>query len=120
MNEGSLLSRADVPSLETARKRAILVEVFKSLNQISPPFMWDLLKLKVSRYNLRSGSQVCRKQCRTIKYGINSLSNYGATLWNSLPNEVKVYEQKAFMKYVSQWTETVFKCYLCKQTIKVV
>ena len=37
-----LLARANLPTLELHRKREILVEVFKYVNNISPYFMWDL------------------------------------------------------------------------------
>ena len=36
-----LLARANRPTLQLHRKREILVEVFKSVNKMSPYFMWD-------------------------------------------------------------------------------
>ena len=48
-----LLARANLPTLELHRKREILVEVFKSVKNISPSFMWDLYKVKYVNYNLR-------------------------------------------------------------------
>ena len=41
-----LLARANLPTLQLHRKREILVEVFKSVNKMSPSFMWDLFKVK--------------------------------------------------------------------------
>ncbi len=41
-----LLARVNLPTLELHRKTKILVEVFKSVNNISPYFMWDLFKVK--------------------------------------------------------------------------
>ena len=39
-----LLARANLPTLDLHRKREILVEVFKSVNNISPYFMWTCSK----------------------------------------------------------------------------
>ena len=85
-----LLSRAKLPTLELSRKRAVLAEVYKkkAVNKLSPSFMWDLFHVKDSNYNLRNSNNLNVKQCRTKKYGQDSLSNYSAKLWNALPNEL--------------------------------
>ena len=64
-----LLARANLPTLQLHRKREILVEVFKSVNKMSPSFMWDLFKVKYITYNLRSNRNVCLNHCRTKRYG---------------------------------------------------
>ena len=48
-----LLAHANLPTLELHRKREILLEGFKSVNNISPSFMCDLFKVKDMNYNLR-------------------------------------------------------------------
>ena len=73
-----LLARANLPTLQLHRKREILVEVFKSVNKMSPSFMWDLFKVKDITYNLRSNRNVCLNHCRTKIYGLDSLSYHGA------------------------------------------
>lgn len=101
-----LLDRAGLPTLELSRKRSILVEVFKALHKISPPFMWDLFSYKKVPYNLRGANhQVFLKQCRTKAYGLNSLSYYGAKLWNSLPEAMRDCEDlKSFEIGLQKWT----------------
>ena len=84
-----LLARANLPTLQLPRKREIPVEVFKSVNKMSPYFMWDLFKVKDITYNLRSNRNVCLNHCRTKRYGLDSLSYHGAPLWNLLPNDMK-------------------------------
>ena len=73
-----LLARVNLPTLQLHRKREILVEVFKSVNKMSPSFMWDLFKVKDITYNLRSNRNVCLNHCRTKRYGLDSLSYHGA------------------------------------------
>ena len=40
-------------------------------------------------YNLGCGNHLPRKNIRTTQYGIESVSNLGAKLWNLLPGEIK-------------------------------
>ena len=84
-----LLARANLPTLQLHCKREILVEVFKSVNKMSPSFISDLFKVKDITYNLRSNRNVCLNHCRTKIYGLDSLSYHGAHLWNLLPNDMK-------------------------------
>ena len=77
-----LLARANLPTLELHRKREIIVEVFKSVNNISPYFMWDLFKVKYVNYNFQNNRNVCLNHCQTKKCGLDFLhhgaqANYG-------------------------------------------
>ena len=60
-----LLARVNLLTLELHRKREILVEVFKSVNNISPYFMWDLFKVKDVNYNLQNNRNMCINHCQT-------------------------------------------------------
>ena len=112
----TLLEKAGLPTLELSRKRAILIEVFKSVNHLSPSFMWDLFIPKDTSYGLRMSNQLLLKQCRTTKYGLNSLSQCGAKLWNSLPNYMRnCKDLDIFKTYVHQWTpQQGCKCSMCE------
>ena len=39
-----LLAKANLPTLELSRKRSILIEVYKAVNSLSPPFICDLFE----------------------------------------------------------------------------
>ena len=111
-----LLARANLPTLQLHRKREILVEVFKSVNKMSPSFMWDLFKVKDITYNLRSNRNVCLNHCRTKRYGLDSLSYHGAHLWNLLPNDMKKCKDlDIFKASVRNWNEPMCKCRMCMQ-----
>lgn len=114
----SLLEKAGLPTLELARKRAILIEVFKSVNKLSPPFLWDLFTPKLANYNLRDRNKLCVKLSRTKRYGLDSLSQYGAKLWNSLPVKMKnCQDLKTFKDLTKNWSENPCRCSLCKAQI---
>ena len=80
-----LLARATLPTLEQHRKREILVEVFKSVNNISPSFMCDLFKVKEVNYNLQKNINVCLNHCQTIRH-------MGCTLYTMDPNYGTCYQ----------------------------
>ena len=111
----TLLDRAGLPPLELARKRAILIEVYKALHHISPAFMWDLFTPKVTRYNLRNSNQLCIPHVNSTKYGLRCLSVSGATLWNSLPNHTKSCDElRVFKLSMETWHDIPCKCKMCK------
>ena len=67
--------------------------------------------MKDSNYNLRNSNNLNVKQCRTKKYGQDSLSNYGAKLWNALPNELKDCKDLVTLRErVKNWNEPLCKC----------
>ena len=79
-----LLNKANIPSLHIRRLRTMAIETFKILNNMSPPVLSDLVKLRdctshtvYFRYN--NNLQV--PQERTSKYGKNSFKYAAAVLW---------------------------------------
>ena len=108
-----LLEKANLPTLELARNRAILVEVYKSVNRLSPPFMWNLFEVKSTRYNLRKNNQLCIQHSRTVKLGQNSLRIHGAKLWNLLSDNFKNCDLNTFKDRVKSWSPPTCKCSGC-------
>ena len=66
-----------------------MVEVYKCLKNISPPFTWDYFKQKNTPYHLRNTQLLELSKCRTKTYGLNKTLFKGALLWNKLPNNLK-------------------------------
>ena len=111
----TLLVRAGLPTLELARKREILVEVYKAVMHLSPPFMWGVFTQKLTRYNLRNSNQLNIPHSNTTKYGLRSFSTYGATLWNSLPGHIKSCgDLNSFKTCMQTWQDIPCKCNMCK------
>ena len=111
----TLLVRAGLPTLELARKREILVEVYKTVMHLSPPFMWGVFTQKLTRYNLRNSNQLNIPHSNTTKYGLRSFSTYGATLWNSLPGHIKSCgDLNSFKTCMQTWQDIPCKCNMCK------
>ena len=52
----NLLLRSEYVSVHEKLLRFLVTEIFKSISQINPEFMWSFFKQKKSSYNLRKGS----------------------------------------------------------------
>ena len=73
-------------------------EVFKSLNNLNPEFMWSYFVFKNITYNIRNGPLVRLSSAKSTSYGINSVLFRACLLWNSLPQSVKYSESIAELK----------------------
>ena len=84
-----LFNDHDIKSIHQNHLKFILVEVFKSLNNLNPEFMTEFFKEKDLSYSLRNGSIVTIPAEITSKFGIDSIHFRAAILWNTLPKEIK-------------------------------
>ena len=73
------------------RLRALCVEIFKTVNNISPPFMQAIFCLNNNGRTVREEHikiLIVRRK-RTVTFGTNSLTVLGPKIWNSLPSHLK-------------------------------
>ena len=84
-----LLNFSDDVSIHQKHFGFLAIEVYKSLMNINPEFMWEFSNTNPVQYNLRKGDIVNLPPVRSSCYGINSLALRGRLLWNSLPSYVK-------------------------------
>ena len=101
-----LLDMAGLPTLELGREKAIATQTFKILNQISPPYLSDLIKIKTQIKILRSGiMQLDIPLFKRQKFGTYSFTFSAPTIWNSLPENVRTEtEFSKFKKEVGRLT----------------
>ena len=69
--------------------RALICEVFKSLNNLNPEFMWSYFVFKNITCNIRKGPLLTLPAAKSTSYGINSVVFRACLLWNSLSQSVK-------------------------------
>ena len=98
-----LLAKANIPSLKLSRERALLLEVYKADRNLSPIFIKDLFNERTTDYNLRNQKQLVRSTNRTKCFGINSFKDFGAKLWNSIPDDAKRLDIVNFRKWLDAW-----------------
>ncbi len=84
-----LLNRANMPTLELARLRLLCIEVFKAINNISPPYMCNLFKLHEKQdHNTRSVKLLIQNHYNKVTYGKNTFICFSTHLCNNLPTHV--------------------------------
>ena len=66
-----------------------LIEVFKSIMNLNPQFMWSYFEEKPMTYNLRDGSKLALPKTKSTRFGINSLQFRGSLSWNDLAVSLK-------------------------------
>ena len=70
-------------SIHQSHLRALIYEVFKSLNNLNPEFMWSYFVFKSITYNIRKGPLLRLPAAKSTSYGINSVLFRACLLWNS-------------------------------------
>ena len=84
-NYNELLRDNNEFSIHQRHLRALICEVFKSLNNLNPEFMWSYFVFKSITYNIRNGPLLRLPSAKSTSYGINSVLFRVCLLWNSLP-----------------------------------
>ena len=97
-NYNELLRDNNKFSIYQRHLHALICEVFKSLNNLNPEFMWSYLVFKNITYNIRNGPLLRLPSAKFTSHGINSVLFRACLLWNSLPQSVKYSESIAELK----------------------
>ena len=112
-NELLILNR-DI-SIHQKHLHFLAKEVYKSVDNLHPQFMWNYFNISTLSYELRKGNKVNLPETRTCRYRINSLLFCGALLWDNLPRNVKeshsVAEFKETIKGIGNLT---CSCVVCR------
>ena len=84
-NYDELLRDNNEFSIHQRHLRALICEVFNSLSNLNPEFMWSYFVFKNITYNIRNGPLLRLPSAKSSSYGINSVLFRACLLWNSLP-----------------------------------
>ena len=88
-NYDALLDKMGTYTMLQSRLRNIIIEVFKSLNDINPMYMKELFNVKKQPYSLRDTSLLIQARKNTTNFGLRSFVYLGSKLWNNLPGYLK-------------------------------
>ena len=91
----------------------LLIEIYKSLNHISPPIMQEFFDLKVTPYSLRNNNILRLPKTNTSRYGTEALCFKGSIIWNTVPNRYKnLNSLDKFKQQIKMWKPTTCTCKL--------
>ena len=98
-----LLAKTKLPSLYLDRTRNVLINVHKVLNNALLPVN-GLFARNHTPYDLRNINLI-QPICHTVTYGIKSFRYNGASLYNKLPNELRLLSLDDFKSQIKLWTD---------------
>ena len=115
-NMETLLVLNNAVPLHIGRMKLVASEVFKLLHNLSPSYIQDLVKEKVSHYDFRNKNFKHAEipQVNSKRYGMKSFWFEKAQVWNSLPNEIRLAENyKQFKRLLQAWDGVNCRCTSC-------
>ena len=112
----------NVNSSATTHKRnlqLLMIEIFKTKNDLNPTFMKGIFAERGSYYSLRRVNDPQLQKVSTTIYGTENIQYRGCLLWSSLPSFLKgcctIQELK---RKIKRWTGDSCTCRLCRVFIK--
>ena len=84
-NYQRLLENNKFVSVEIKRKQTLCMEIFKTFNDLNPPYMKEFFRKNSFSYNLRSSDDLLVPRVNQTTFGLKSIRYEGAVLWNHLP-----------------------------------
>ena len=114
-NYDELLWDNNKVSIHQSHLRALIREVFKSLNNLNPEFMWPYFVFRNITYSIRKGPLLRLPAAKSTSYSINSVLFRACLLWNSLPQSIKYSESIVELKAKMKGLENIdCSCILCR------
>ena len=98
----------------------LMIEIFKTKNNLTPTFMKDIFAVKNSYCSLRNQNHLQLPKVRTTIYGTENIQFRGCSLWSSLPNSLKDSDiLQEFKRQIKQWNIMSCNCTLCKFLLRI-
>ena len=97
----------------------LMIEIYKTKNNLNPSFMRDVFTEKNNHYKLRSENHLQLPVAKTTTYGIENIQYRGCLLWSTLPKEIK--DSNTFSEFkqkIKLWDGSSCVCRLCKTFVK--
>ena len=87
--------------------------MYKCYYNINLAYLNKLFERSPVCYSLRDPYRLVQPKFRTIRYGYNSFSYFGAKVWNNLPSHIKgINDLDSFKRTITQWCLTAdLRCF---------
>ena len=105
--------------------RSLCIEIFKTLDNISPAFMNQIFQLRKTNKAVRNQRKinVDLPNINQVFLGAKSIRYLGPKIWNSLPVHMKSTEiLTIFKRIIKHWDTVLCKCSICQHqntTVKI-
>ena len=110
----ALLCSSESLSMKEKRIKSLATEIFKTLNDLNPPYMKEIFIKNNCKSNYPDNLR--KPNCNFVTYGENSLKFLGPKIWNSLPAYLKQNRTlSSFKKLIKMHpVDSACKCSLCR------
>ena len=113
-----LLSKDKSATIHQRNLQVLVIEIFKTKNELNPKIMEELFTFKKVDYNLWRNTSPKIGNLKTVYYGTESLTNLCAKIWNLLPSEYKELKSLSMFKpRISNWVTDECPCRMCKSYV---
>ena len=109
-----LLNKANVRGVKIMALRYLAIEVYKFVNGLNAKYSNDLFTIKRCKYDFRDDSLLNRNKVSTTNHGLKSFKDYGAKIWNLLPESCKgAISLGEFKDLIKSWNGPKCSCSVC-------
>ena len=111
----ALLQRDGTLRIHMKNVQKLMVEIYKTINHLNPPYLWNLFTKKIEEYDFRIQILCKLPPARSQRFGKNALKFKGSLLWNSLSDENKTAKSLALFKQeIQSWNGSQCTCNICR------
>ena len=108
-----LLYKSGKCTMQVSRQRALCIEIYKTMNNLNPPFMKNFFKFRSSHYSSRRPYDLKHIRPNQVTFGSNSLESVGPQNmeWFTKQNEICRKPEK-FQTYdkAMEWSRMQMQC----------
>ena len=109
-----LLSISNEFTIHDQNIQKLMIEVYKYINDLSPPIMNEIFQQRESIYNLRNSRVFQPTRKYTLRYGTETIQYKASQLWELVPNDIKHCQSLSeFKQKIKQWRPIGCPCRLC-------
>ena len=110
-----LLEKDRAVTIHTKNLQILVIEMYKSRNDLNPSFMQEIFCENESHYNLRNNNEFIQPRVRSVNNGTESVRFKGPQLWQMLPQPIRKSESLSqFKAKIKDWYGENCPCKLCR------
>ena len=113
----TLLKLDNAVSIHQRNLQYLMIEIYKTKNNLNPSFMSEIFEARDVQYDLRNKNSLGIPNARTTSYGIETVRYLGQKLWQTLPHRIRESQSLTAFKKELRTHNIGCDCRLCRTFI---